>query len=109
MKIPSNLKIGGHEYEVSVRNRKTSDGAENLGTCDNIVTKIWLESECTETLQAETLLHEIIEAISYIYSVGLSHPQIVLCSATLYQVLKDNNLYFGEEENKQKEVDVNDK
>ncbi len=98
MRIPCNLKIGGHSYEVFAREREVSDGSTCLGSCNNVLQKIWVETNSPQSGQEETLLHEIFEAINFNYEMQLSHPQITVLSAVLYQVLKDNCLHFGKKE-----------
>ncbi len=94
MKMPGNLKIGGHPYEVFVRRREVDDGSTCLGSCNNVLQKIWIEMDCPQSAQEETLLHEIFEAINFNYEMQLSHPQITVLSSVLYQVLKDNCICF---------------
>ena len=51
----------------------------------------------TETKREESLLHEVLEAINIHCELGLEHNVIQTLAFQLHQVLKDNNLRFGEE------------
>ena len=99
MKIPNSLKIGGHTYQVILRNREKEDGNSNLGSCNNHLHKIWLDTEVSNTLQEETFLHEIIEALNYNYQLEMSHQTITILTTIFYQVLKDNDICFKTDKN----------
>ena len=92
MIIPKTLKIGGHIYEVILRDREKNDGCHDAGTCDNGFCKIWINESWAKSQQESTLLHEIIEAINFNYKLDLTETQIHGLETSLYQVLKDNNL-----------------
>lgn len=53
MKIPPKIKIGGHIYEVILRDRSKEDGKSEVGTIDNKYNKIWLHSAWSKS-QIET-------------------------------------------------------
>ncbi|KWT87645.1 MAG: hypothetical protein H7843_15775 [Nitrospirota bacterium] len=94
MNIPKKLIIGGLEYRVELVDPSFSK--EQLGQIDLIKGIIKINKEITRERQESTLLHEIIEAINDQYQFQLEHEKIQGLEATLYQVLKDNNIYFGE-------------
>lgn len=92
MKIPNKVRILGHVYEVIKRNREVEDGTTAPGTCDNDYLKIWIHNRAAMSIQEEIFMHEIIEAINCLMQLQLTHPQISQVSASLYQVLTDNEL-----------------
>ena len=95
MQVPEKLKIGGFTYTISL-----SDTMPELGTCnpDHLLIKICNNQPVEKKMS--NLLHEIIEAINYIYDLDLEHTAVKILDATLYQVLKDNKLKFFEEKEK---------
>lgn len=56
--------------------------------------KIVIDESLPQDKKEETLLHEIIEALSGYYSLNLDHEVITTLGFGLYQVLKDNKLHF---------------
>ena len=92
MKIPKVVKIGGHSYQVIVRDRDRKDGQTALGSHNARITTIWIDNQLSKSQQESTFLHEIIEAINYANLLGLNESQISSFEHNLYQVLKDNNL-----------------
>ncbi len=94
MKIPKKLKIGSHIYKVKYFNRDKKDLNDNLGSCHFTKNEIIINSnpEIAISQKEQTLFHEILEAISYLYQLKLNHEQISIVSEAYYQVLKDNNL-----------------
>ena len=87
------LKILNWEFEVvferGFRNNVNGNNAiRNLGQISFEKQTIKLDSEDIE-LQ-ETLMHEIIHAVSHFWSVGLEEKQTECLSVGLYCVLKEN-------------------
>jgi len=91
MKIPRQIKIGGHIYEVRVEAGRDI-GSPNCGTCQPAQNKIYIDITQPLTQQESTLLHEVIEAINWQQKIGLEENQICQLETGLYQVLKDNKL-----------------
>ena len=58
--------------------------------------KIWIDTTVHQQQQEETLIHEIIETIDTMCELNLEHPDMSVLSTSLYQVLKENKLTFGE-------------
>jgi len=94
MDIPKKLKIGGHNFEVILKDRFKEDGDSKSGACSAYLSKIWIDSTAPANVQEETVLHEIIEAIKLQNDWELDHSVVCGLSEGLYQVLKDNNLRF---------------
>lgn len=95
MEIPNIVKIGGHWVTVEHTPNLTRD-IDVLGRSHGGILRIQLEQTLPDSMKGSVLLHEIIEQINYHYEIGLEHKQITLLESTLYQVLKDNNLKFGD-------------
>ena len=95
MKIPEQLKIGGHWYEIKFNeNRENETGNEHPASSYSRVNKIWIDKNQTISRQESCLLHEIIEMLNYEFQLGLEHKVISQLDSGLYQVLKDNKLNF---------------
>jgi len=91
MKIPSKLKILGHDYTVKLVDLNETDTYGNINLNTNIIR---INHNKTQSQQETTLLHEIIEALNFNLELELKHNQITALEAGLYQVLKDNRLKF---------------
>ncbi|MBF0487885.1 MAG: hypothetical protein HQK98_06965 [Nitrospirae bacterium] len=96
MSIPKRIIIGGLEYRVELVDPSFS--TEHFGQLEQLKGLIRINKEISKDRQQTTLLHEILEAINSQYQFELEHGKIQGLEATLYQVLKDNNIYFGEEQ-----------
>ncbi len=90
MFIPKKLTILGHRYTVNLVDMP----ANQFGSHDASNLTIWLNKNISESQIMSTLLHEILESLSFNLSIGLEHTQLCAIEASLYQVLKDNNLKF---------------
>jgi len=99
MKIPKKLKIGGYIWDV-IYPYEFAERTDRFGFTDVIRKKIYLREvddggkKMPEAYIFETLLHEIIHAIDYIYnSTGdLKEETVIGLGRGLYQVLKDNKI-----------------
>jgi len=91
MKIPKTLKIGGHIFEVILKDRNR-DGGSNPASINTGICKIWIDNKQAKSQVESSLIHEIIEAIDYLYGLDLEHKQIEVIESAFYQVLKDNSL-----------------
>lgn len=52
--------------------------------------EIHLNKKLCEAMQCKTLVHEIIEVVNNELQIGLTHDQIVLLEAGLYQIIARN-------------------
>lgn len=95
MNIPSILKIGGHDYTVTKNPACQIDGLVCCGAHNGSLETIQVNLNHPLGTQQATLVHEIIEAINWMHELKLEHTAICTLSEVLYQVLKDNDLYFG--------------
>ena len=93
MRIPDTIKIGGFTVSVEESRNLIADRNE-LGNYTPRTQTIVLDADCTDQQKEETLLHEILEAITAIYDIKLDHHILSLLATILHQVLKDNELGF---------------
>ena len=76
MKIPKQVKIGGHYYQVIFRDRVKEDGKDAPASVDNKYNRIWIDNQWAESQQETSFLHEIIEAISWLWKLNFTEEQI---------------------------------
>lgn len=67
---------------------------QSFGSCDVVGSKMYINSRSSKGQQESTLLHEIIEHINSSGDLQMNHSQISILESMLYQVLKDNKLFF---------------
>ena len=92
--IPDKITVGGITLDV-VYERIAAD-RDNFGEISFMKQTITLDPDIKLDKQEDTLVHEILEAINGYYSIGLDHDKLIVMGRVLYQVLKDNNIRFGE-------------
>ena len=109
MKIPKKLKINGLTYGVILEKDVTYQG-NAYGITHHDKQKIYISSDQEDDRQAVTLLHEILHAVinaSHLYpmftkesmpddAVKAEENVVTAIALSLYQVLKDNKVNFGE-------------
>jgi len=92
MKIPNQIKIGGHKIKIR---RVRCDKEKNMGSFDNWFRSINLNiDDINEDSLAETFLHELFEAINSLYNLSCDHKNITVLSEVLFAVIRDNHLRF---------------
>jgi len=98
MKIPNELKIGGHTVRVKCESELPSLSG-NMGDSWNAYNSIRVCTVYPESQQAETLLHEILHHV--MSNLGFEYKKephteqtVEALAQALYQVLKDNRLSF---------------
>jgi hypothetical protein len=97
MEIPETIKIGAHVFTVEmVQNLRNENGGGVCGMCNGAECRIRINPGYPQSTNEATLIHEVIEAINYLYELGLEHQQITSLEEVLYQVLKENKLHFDE-------------
>jgi len=95
VKIPKEIKVAGHEYKVTFKDKWLSKKGI-VGRFDNDLKKIFLCKYYKTVKRAKseielTFLHEIIHAVDRHYNNNsLSEKAVDRLSNGLYQVLKDN-------------------
>lgn len=98
MKIPENIKIGGHKVKIGFV-RKFSDKPNSVGRSNFVRKRITLATHfhnvpMCESERAVALLHEIVHQTDDVYEAKLSENQVRRISQGLFQVLRDNKLRF---------------
>jgi len=98
MKIPKQIKIGGHTYKVK-EDHKFVERSDLLGLCDHYQRIIFITpfdvngAKRGRTGIEETFIHELLHAVDEIYnSKKLEEDTVKRISEGLYQVFKDNDL-----------------
>jgi len=94
LKIPDKIKIGGFNVEVKFKENLVVD-RQHGGEYSPRELAIYLDP-ALEKRHSEILLHEIIECICDAYDLEMDHHYIMVLGRALCQVLKDNDLRFGE-------------
>jgi hypothetical protein len=85
------LKIEGHLVKVfEIPDLLTND--EKYGYWLYRKLKVGLDKGSDPALKQEKLMHEIIEAINEIRELNLKHSQIQALGASIFQIMRDNNL-----------------
>ena len=91
MKIPDKLKILAHTYSVDI-DVELLISTPCMGSCCPNLLKIKIADGIPESNQADTLVHEILEALNYQLELGMEHNVISSLSASLLAVIRDNDL-----------------
>jgi len=92
--IPNKINILGRDFTVSIRNRE-HDGTGELASSRYAAQCIWIEKDCHIQVQEESLIHEMIEMLNTMLELDLEHHKISSLGVSLYQVLYENKLSFG--------------
>lgn len=90
MKIPKQLKVGGHTIKVTL-----DDGdKEECGSYDVFKNEITISPKLPKSQQEATLIHEIFHVLNTTFENGhnFSHALLDSLSEQFYQVLSDNKL-----------------
>lgn len=93
------IYIAGLEYEIQYAKHYARD-AEALGSHNGNNAVIKIDVDLKLQVKQKVLLHEIIEAINFEYSLKLEHDKICVLESALFEVIKNNDLleYFNNEE-----------
>ena len=92
MIIPEKIKIGA--YEIIVRKQPIEETADRGGDFSSRGMHINITEYPIEVKTTETFLHEVFEAIKWIYQLELKHQDVCILSETILAVIRDNNLDF---------------
>lgn len=97
-KIPSIVRVGGMDYTVGYPVFIELDGSRNYqGVCRYDITQIQVLENLSVSRKEEVFIHELLHAC--LHEAGFEEQdedQVNRLGKVLYQVLKDNKLYFGE-------------
>jgi len=89
IKIPKQIQIGGHTYQVFYKPYLSSDSG-NRGRINHRKQVIHIEPENPISQQNVTILHEIIHFTENIFSLNLTDEDTDRISEGLLQVLSDS-------------------
>ena len=88
MKIPKNLKIGGHTIKVEISHLENDNGISDFEK--NLIT---ICDTLPQDQKESTLFHEMMHFMNSTFSENqLNHLLLDSLAEQLYQILKDNNL-----------------
>jgi hypothetical protein len=89
MKIPDEITIGGFKFKIQMVDELFDDeDGELMGTCDYNNLTIKILSTLKKPQRESTYIHELLEAINFIFATKLTHRQIESLEGGLYQALK---------------------
>ena len=86
MKIPKQVKIGGHIIKVVLKEM------DNAGLSDYEKGEISINSKNPQTQIESTLIHEAMHFMNANMADGVEHLLLESLSQQIYQFLKDSNL-----------------
>lgn len=86
--IPEKVEIGSFEIKVFKKTPVLVGNDRCLGKYDPINFAITLDSEAVDQQQAETFIHEIIEATKSIYSLEIGHNTLSILAVGIAQALQ---------------------
>jgi hypothetical protein len=96
--VTKGIKVGGFDYTVDVSSdaSRRVNANNNFGECDMRNCTISLIAELDEAMTSKVFLHEVIEAINYIYcDQKIEHERIQQLSFGLHQVMESLGIRFG--------------
>ncbi len=96
MRIPETVNILGVVFNVVQQKDIVSDGDECMGCCEFTTQTIRLKQDLGDDMKGVVLLHEILEALNENLKLRLKHDIMDTLDIGLYQVLKENDLRFND-------------
>ena len=96
MRIPEQVKISGYIVKVEFENNLVTD-RRNLGEYHPRIQTIKIDKDNSKQQTEETFLHELLEAITFIYDIDIEHKDLSNMATVLHQVIKDNSEIFKDE------------
>ena len=93
MEIPKSIKIGGHDVEILLTDDVSMNKSGELRNWKNLI-KINNDG-FSESVQAESLMHEILEAINENHQLELPHHVIMTLADQIFAIIRNNNLDFS--------------
>lgn len=93
MIIPETITVGGYVFEIQLLPGDCLGG--NFGKIDWSDMTIKLNKDASESVQAETLLHEVLHSVEGVVDFKLDHNVLSALSNCLFGVLRNNNLDFS--------------
>ncbi|MDW8515107.1 hypothetical protein [Priestia flexa] len=108
-KIPNSVKVAGVDYQV-VRNKEYVQIGSNKnyrGMCDSNLGVIELVAGLGESVEEQVFAHELVHVM--LDQAGYDeHDEDMVnrLGIVLHQVLKDNELYFGEKQEEDRYAEI---
>ena len=96
-RIPAKVKVGGLTFIVEADEALIHESSYQ-GTKSTTTGRIRLSPQLPPNLQCSTFLHELIHALADEMHLGLKEETVQRLEFGLFQVLADNNLFFGARE-----------
>lgn len=94
MKIPKKIKLLSHDYKVKLINQEESDTEGDFDPYNQIIRIN--KDYGKESGQAETFLHELIEASVEFGELEIKHQDITTLSQFLFDTIRKNKLDFSD-------------
>ncbi len=92
MKIPGALKISGMLFTIVEEDSDTMRDFDHFADMNLRKLEIRIAKNLAPEKQENSLIHEIFEALDAIHQYHMKHETLQSLSASIYAVLKDNNL-----------------
>ena len=99
--ISKGIKVGGFDYVVDMSNEAHHElrADQDNGQCDLHNQRICLDPDNTPQRLSKTFVHEVIEAVNYVYCDNkIEHEKIQQLSFGLHQVMENLGVQFGKGE-----------
>lgn len=95
---PGKIRLCGQTWVIREKN---SVEMNELGLCHTDIHEIWISSSCTPEVKRNTLLHEVLHALSYVGQLRMSERQVDVLATLLIAMTRDNpelvDYFFKEE------------
>ena len=91
-KIPKIINVCGHGFKIVYRKNLKNEGSDCYGLIDFEKEIIYLATGMTLDRKKDTLLHEVIHAISHLNNFNLSENATNLLALNIIATLKTNKL-----------------
>lgn len=95
MKIPNQIKIGGHLIPIVLHDSREIDNPGEFNIYHQRI-RLRKDPEIRQDIVDEAFLHEIFEAIKNLNNLTIDHTHLTVFSEMLFQVIRDNDLDFRE-------------
>ena len=92
MNRPNSVKIGALTY--TVKEDLLTREAGCWGQCSSALLEIRLEPDMAPAAKDTIFIHECVEAMNWVYDIGLKHHQIELLESAFFQFIVDNPAIF---------------
>lgn len=91
------VRICGVDYAVV--DKTAAEMPNHWGEYHESLQELWIRDDCTDDNRANTILHEVLHAMSDVYGMDLKERQVFILANTLIGLCRDNpdyaQLFFG--------------